>query len=108
MGEARGLDAMQAGGAFRSSSLDAPRSTESEATIMDTLGGPDANLDLAEQWHAVAPALERLPERERTILYLRFYEDLTQSEIAEIVGVSQMHVSRLLTRALEKIRVMAG
>lgn len=102
------LDAMQAGGAFRSASLDAPRSTESEATVMDTLGGPDANLDLAEQWHAVAPALERLPERERSILYLRFYEDLTQSEIAEIVGVSQMHVSRLLSRALEKIRVMAG
>jgi RNA polymerase sigma-B factor len=102
------LDAMQAGGAFRSSSLDAPCSAESEASIMDTLGGPDVNLDLAEQWHAVAPALERLPERERTILYLRFYEDLTQSEIAEIVGVSQMHVSRLLSRALDKLRVMAG
>lgn len=102
------LEAVQAGGAFRSSSLDAPRNTESEATIMDTLGGLDANLDLAEQWHAVAPALERLPERERTILYLRYYEDLTQSEIAEIVGVSQMHVSRLLSRALDKIRVMAG
>jgi RNA polymerase sigma-B factor len=102
------LEAMQAGVAFRSSSLDAPRSTDSEATILDTLGGPDADLDLAEQWHAVAPALERLPERERSILYLRFYEDLTQSEIAEIVGVSQMHVSRLLNRALEKLRVLAG
>ncbi|MGF1666537.1 MAG: sigma-70 family RNA polymerase sigma factor [Acidimicrobiia bacterium] len=102
------LDAIQAGGAFRSSSLDAPRSTDSDATIMDTLGGLDANLDLAEQWHAIAPALERLPERERSILHLRFYQDLTQSEIAEIVGVSQMHVSRLLNRALEKLRVLAG
>lgn len=100
------LEALQAGGAFRSSSLDAPRGPDSEATVMDTLGDVDTNLDLADQWHTVAPALQRLPERERHILYLRFYEDLTQSEIAEIVGVSQMHVSRLLARALDKLRVM--
>jgi RNA polymerase sigma-B factor len=52
--------------------------------------------------------LEKLPERERRILYLRFYEDLTQSEIAEVIGISQMHVSRLLARAIDKLRAMTG
>jgi RNA polymerase sigma-B factor len=102
------LAAMRAGGAFRSSSLDAPRGADSDATIMDTLGEDDTNLALAEHWQAVAPALEKLPERERRILYLRFYEDLTQSEIAEVIGISQMHVSRLLARAIDKLRAMTG
>jgi RNA polymerase sigma-B factor len=56
----------------------------------------------------VAPAVRALPERERTILYLRFFEEKTQSEIATRLGISQMHVSRLLARSLARLRELAG
>ena len=65
--------------------------------------------DLA--WYAdathIAPTLQALPPRDRIVLHLRFVEDLTQAEIAERVGVSQMHVSRLIRRALERLRTVA-
>ena len=57
---------------------------------------------------SLAPALRDLPERERTILYLRFFEGLTQTEIADQLGISQMHVSRLVSQSLEKLRRKAG
>ena len=57
---------------------------------------------------SVAPALRDLPERERAILYLRFFEGLTQTEIADQLGISQMHVSRLVSQSLEKLRRKAG
>lgn len=103
------LEAMQAGTAYRSGSLDAPRSgEEGDTSLLDRLGTADDNLALADRWQALAPFFEELPERQRRILYLRFYEDMTQSEIAEIVGVSQMHVSRLLSRALATLKELAG
>ena len=57
---------------------------------------------------SVAPALRDLPERERTILYLRFFEGKTQTEIADELGISQMHVSRLVSQSLEKLRKQTG
>ncbi len=57
-------------------------------------------------WPELAEELGRLPTREREIVYLRFFEDLTQSEIAERIGVSQMHVSRLLQKALTRLRTV--
>jgi RNA polymerase sigma-B factor len=57
-----------------------------------------------EEWASVAPAVRELPQRERTVLYLRFFRGLTQSEIAREVGVSQMHVSRILSQTLRLLR----
>ena len=68
------------------------------------LGSDDNEYELAELRVALGPALATLDEREQKILTLRFYGNLTQSQIAEQIGVSQMHVSRLLTRALTKLR----
>lgn len=99
------LEAMEVGGAYRSASLDAA-GTEGRDSIglAERLGAPDGNYDLAEHRVVIERALEALPERERTIIRLRFFDDLTQSEIAEQVGVSQMHVSRLLARSLADLR----
>lgn len=99
------LEAMEAGGAYRSASLDAPGGEDRDSTsLAGRLGAPDANFDLIEHRVVIERALESLPEREQTILRLRFFEDLTQTEIAERVGVSQMHVSRLLARSLVSLR----
>ncbi|GAA4693141.1 RNA polymerase sigma factor SigF [Pseudonocardia yuanmonensis] len=72
--------------------------------ITNRLGELDAALDLVEYRHALRPLLDRLPERERTILLLRFFGELTQTQIAERIGISQMHVSRLLSRTLRRLR----
>ncbi|MCG5434433.1 SigB/SigF/SigG family RNA polymerase sigma factor [Mycobacterium sp. MYCO198283] len=72
--------------------------------IADRIGGPDVRLDHVENRQALLPLLESLPERERRILVLRFFEQQTQSQIAAQIGVSQMHVSRLLARALSRLR----
>ena len=99
------LEAMEVGGAYRSASLDAPAAEGRDGNGLSArLGSPDANFDLIEHRVVIERALEALPERERTILRLRFFEDLTQTEIAEQVGVSQMHVSRLLARSLAELR----
>ncbi len=99
------LDALQAGSARRPYSLDATVGPDDEgATLVDTLGSDDSSFETVEYGEAIARTLELLPERERTILHLRFVEDLTQSEIAARTGISQMHVSRLLRRALDAIR----
>lgn len=97
------IEALGASRAYSSISLEAPDS-ETGWTVGDALGEDDVDLLSADRWHGLAPALAALPERERRILYLRFFEEMTQSEIAGIVGVSQMHVSRLLARALDKLR----
>jgi RNA polymerase sigma-B factor len=62
---------------------------------------------VVERWSAIAPAIKDLPERERRVLYLRFFAGMTQSEIAEDIGVSQMHVSRILSHTLELLRATA-
>ena len=99
------IEALQAGDAFGAVSLDAPAGGDEERpSLLDQLGGEDADLALAERWQEVAPALSALPERERRILYFRFFRGFTQSEIAAQVGISQMHVSRLLDRSLDALR----
>jgi RNA polymerase sigma-B factor len=71
---------------------------------LDRIGEADIALDNLEYFASLAPLIAELPERERTILFLRFFRGMTQSRIAEHVGISQMHVSRLLTRILEFLR----
>ncbi len=101
-GEDEVLEAFEAGRGYRSASLDEP-GPDGE-TQEAKLGTEDRAFSTAEERSILLPALERLPERERRILQLRFVEDLTQSEIASRVGISQMHVSRLLARSLRMLR----
>jgi RNA polymerase sigma-B factor len=99
------LDGLQTGEAYDTVSLDAPRRSESQtAKRLDALGGADDRLDLVDDQATVFAAAQRLPERERRILYLRYGEDLTQAEIAQRVGVSQMQVSRLLRKSVTRLR----
>ena len=107
----RVLDAMAARSAYVVSSLDAPRSNADgtdAGTYGETVGAIDDSYELIEEGGAIAGALVHLSERERTVLRLRFEEDMTQTEIAAEIGISQMHVSRVLRRALEQIRILAG
>ncbi|MGH4026390.1 MAG: SigB/SigF/SigG family RNA polymerase sigma factor [Pseudonocardiaceae bacterium] len=99
------LEGLEAAAAYRSSSLDSLLDTESPgAALEDIVGEADAELDRVEFRTTLAPLLEKLPERERTILKLRFFAGMTQSQIAQHVGLSQMHVSRLLSRTLARLR----
>ena len=72
--------------------------------VADHLGVDDDRLELAEDLTSLRPLLARLPDRERRILLLRFYGDRTQTQIAEELGISQMHVSRLLAQTLARLR----
>jgi RNA polymerase sigma-B factor len=99
------LEALDAQDAYTSVSLDAPSDWEGESsTLADRLASDDTDLELTEDWAEFMPHLRKLPARERRIIVLRFFGDRTQSEIAEELGISQMHVSRLLSRALESLR----
>lgn len=88
--------------AYASSSLDTA-ATDDHRALQDSLGDLDPLLELSEHWQTLRPALAALPDRERKVVVLRFFEEMTQNEIAEVVGVSQMHVSRLLARALDRL-----
>ena len=101
------LEALQARGAQRAASLDAPRSEEEGGTVGDGLGGDDREFAIAEQRATVELLMRSLTVREREILRLRFEDDLTQSEIGERVGVSQMQVSRILRGAIARLRSLA-
>jgi RNA polymerase sigma-B factor len=99
------LEALESGQAYSTTSLDAPSGEDDDAPMrMDRIGEDDLRIDNLEYFASLAPLIDRLPEREKTILYLRFFKGMTQSMIAERVGISQMHVSRLLTRILEFLR----
>ncbi len=104
------LEALEASTAYSSTSLDAPYTgdDDGERTLGDSLGAEDAGYKLVDLGEALTPAFRALPAREQAILRLRFVDDLTQSEIAERVGVSQMHVSRLLRRSLDRLAVAAA
>ncbi|HEX3792511.1 MAG TPA: RNA polymerase sigma factor SigF [Pseudonocardiaceae bacterium] len=97
-------EGLAAGNAYRSDSLDEKLSHETGATFADRLGTPDEDLLTVENREALYPALATLAERERTIVVLRFFGNLTQTQIAERVNISQMHVSRLLATSLAKLR----
>lgn len=103
------IDALQAIRAYETVSLDAPRSSGDEDSVPygDTIGHDDERYELVELDATVSEALGHLPARERLVLQLRFVDDLTQTEIAERVGISQMQVSRLLRRSLEQLRAIA-
>jgi RNA polymerase sigma-B factor len=96
------LEALGAADAYRALSLDEPLGEGMEA--LDAIGHDDAGFELVEQRYMLRSGLTHLPAREREILHLRFYEGLTQREIADRVGVSQMHVSRLIRRSIEALR----
>lgn len=97
-----GLEALES---YSALSLDAePAGVEGGSSLADRLGSCDGALDVAVDREAVKPGLRGLPERERTILYLRYFQDMTQIRIAERLGISQMHVSRLLSQSCERVR----
>ena len=102
------LEGLLAANAYQTLSLDAPQKLhdddDREDTLGETLGSDDDRYGLVEEDVTLAGVLRTLPERERRILHLRFVEDLTQTEIAARVGVSQMQVSRLLTKTLADLR----
>jgi RNA polymerase sigma-B factor len=99
------LEASEAMANYEATSLNAPAAREDEesAALVDLLGGEDAGYELVDRRDAIAKAWEGLAEVERRVLELRFTRDLTQREIGERIGCSQMHVSRLLRRALNRL-----
>jgi RNA polymerase sigma-B factor len=104
MGENEIRDARAASNAYSSLSLDMHAPGEDSPTLENSMAEADADLDRVVDLHALRELLGRLPERERTILLLRFYGNKTQSEIGAELGLSQMHVSRLLSRTLRNLR----
>ncbi|MBN0046700.1 RNA polymerase sigma factor SigF [Streptomyces actuosus] len=96
-----GMEALEC---FSALSLDAEMPGTDGYALADALGGPDPGYDTVVDRVAVKPCIEALPERERTILYLRFFKGMTQSRIAEQLGISQMHVSRLLSGCFAHLR----
>jgi RNA polymerase sigma-B factor len=97
------LEGLDSAHAYRLISLDAPTGEEG-LSYHEQLGEDDAVLESLEDWVSVGPLLADLPPRERRMLYLRFFKGLTQSEIADALGISQMHVSRLLAKTLATLR----
>jgi RNA polymerase sigma-B factor len=99
------VEGLVAGSSYNTLSIDgAGGGTEEAPAIADTLGDVDLNLDQIENRESLRPLLASLPERERQVLLLRFFESMTQTQIAERVGISQMHVSRLLAKSLARLR----
>jgi RNA polymerase sigma-B factor len=100
------LEGLEASTAYRPNSLDEElrADTDGSGTLADQLGAPDPGLELVEDHNALRPLLEALPERERSILMMRFYGNMTQTQIGAHLGISQMHVSRLLTQTLARLR----
>jgi RNA polymerase sigma-B factor len=100
------LEGLQTAEAFDAVSLDAPFSVEGDdlSSRAESLGEDDSRLELVDVQATIFAAAKHLPRREREILYLRFGEDLTQSQIATRLGISQMQVSRLLRRSLQRLR----
>ncbi|GAA3132006.1 RNA polymerase sigma factor SigF [Streptomyces rameus] len=99
-------EARLASNGYNSSSLDATlnASEDGEAALQDFIGAEDAALELVEDFHSLAPLIAGLEDRDRQIIHMRFVDELTQAQIGERLGVSQMHVSRLLSRCLGRLR----
>jgi RNA polymerase sigma-B factor len=99
-------EARLAANGYNSASLDAALSgnEDGETALQDFLGSEDTALELVEDCHALGPLIAELDDRDREIIHLRFVQELTQAQIGEHLGVSQMHVSRLLSRILARLR----
>ncbi|MFE5857000.1 SigB/SigF/SigG family RNA polymerase sigma factor [Streptomyces sp. NPDC056500] len=96
---------MEALGCYSTLSLDAqPSGGDHGVALAEVIGAPDHALDVVIDREAVRPRLRKLPERERKILYMRFFRDMTQSSIAKDLGISQMHVSRLISNLCDRLR----
>jgi RNA polymerase sigma-B factor len=104
------LEAQEAAASYEAASLDAPTSRDDDeaATLVDLLGTDDSAFELVESRDAIASTWRALPDVERRVLELRFVHDLTQREIGDQIGYSQMHVSRLLRRALIRLETAAA
>ncbi|WP_069166466.1 SigB/SigF/SigG family RNA polymerase sigma factor [Nocardia altamirensis] len=97
--------AVIAGNAYQPSSIDAATlGRDTDASLLDTLGEEETQFDRVEEYVAIRPLLAGLPERERRILTMRFFESMTQTQIAQQMGISQMHVSRILAKTLARLR----
>jgi RNA polymerase sigma-B factor len=102
------LETLEAGDARAVRSLDTPIAGSDDRELSETLGGSDDRLAGVERKATLTQLLARLSPREREVVQLRFYEGLTQMQIAEMIGTNQMHVSRLLARALRRLRALVG
>jgi RNA polymerase sigma-B factor len=99
------IEGLESANAYNTLSLDAPDQNEADTTtVLDGLGGEDEALESVEYRESLKPLLAQLETREKRILTLRFFRGMTQSQIAEEIGISQMHVSRLLARTLTELR----
>jgi RNA polymerase sigma-B factor len=98
------MEGIESANAYSTLSLDAGDSDDGGGSILDSIGDLDESLEHIEVRESIKPLLAMLPAREKRILLLRFFQGMTQSQIAEEIGVSQMHVSRLLNRTLEQLR----
>jgi len=102
------IEARKASNGYNSSSLDAALTAdggaEGEAVLADFIGEEDPSLELVEDFNSLAPLIAELDERQRRIIHLRFVEERTQAQIGEELGISQMHVSRLITRIIKRLR----
>ncbi|WP_329371894.1 SigB/SigF/SigG family RNA polymerase sigma factor [Streptomyces sp. NBC_00669] len=110
IGESEVLDGLVAANGYTAGSLDVPWSDTDAGpdgegrTLADTIGECDPSMELVEDLGSLAPLIARLSDRDRTLLRMRFVEEMTQSQIGEVLGYSQMHVSRLLSRIVAKLR----
>ena len=104
------LEGLEIAQAYSLASIDAPidGGDGDTTSFAEQMGGEDEHLENLEYRASLAPEIAKLPERERKILYLRFFKAMTQSEIADRLGISQMHVSRLLNRTLSQLREALG
>ncbi len=105
------LDGLVAANGYAAGSLDSPNEQSEDGpasgkarTVADTMGDTDPAIETVENLHALAPLIQELDDRERQIIEMRFGQEMTQSKIGEALGISQMHVSRLLARTLGKLR----
>ena len=98
------IEGIESSGAYSTLSLESGESEDGVGSLLDTMGSVDANIATVDVRESLKPMLAQLPDREKKILLLRFFRGMTQSQIANEIGVSQMHVSRLLNRTLTQLR----